>query len=884
MKWPTSWPRIALSLLVFGLNFHTWTHSRSSGFVEGAGWTTERKLEARYGQQVRSLWYHGFDNYMKHAFPLDELRPLSCKGRGPDLINPANIATNDVDGNFSVTLVDALDTFVVLNDTAGFEQAVRNTIDHVQFDVDTKPQVFETTIRVLGGLLSGHLFANQTGQPFHLPWYHGELLDLARDLGTRMLPAFMTPTGLPVARVNLRHGLLRTEAVDTCTAGAGSLILEFGLLSRLTGDTRFEKAAYKAFFALWNRRSDIGLVGNTINTFTGSWMRPEVSGVGAGIDSFFEYALKWYIMSGEVEFLDVWQEAYAAIMRYSRAPDGFWGDLAYNTFDSLSAFWPGLQVLAGDIENAIKSHLTYWNLWRMHSGLPEVWDMSYRQATSLQYPLRPEFVESTWYLYRATRDPFYLDVGGRILYDLITRSKVGCGLASIKDLRSKAHEDRMESFVLSETLKYLYLLFDEDNPVHRDDSNYVFTTEGHILWLEPAHLQPMSPIRRKLRGSEHHHCPAYEPPLVAYDNESMGSGLTAGIRARADSEYIRELIGVRASEHDMKWWLEGGWCEIPRPHLFSFDFILSPGGQAVPEDAHPTVEKITFVPDGYMLYNVSGIRAHIVSRLDGKGYDVTKLGPFAVKTGQVVYVNDPELVLAPLDVHGVLDRANTRRISEVGLRFHLRYVDPLFHLQTGLNEEGPTELFVTASTALFGGDPNAPSSSEGHPPLSFGRGEGVALVADPSNPLGCAPYTRTFADDAVLVQRGDCTFLEKLVHARRAGASGVIVVSDEETNINPSADKTDLDGLEDLIDDAVVVVLRRSVGEAVSAMLAAAEDRGIGQVLVAIESEAQDVQPLVDEYLDDGARDVEMEPDAPREAARMLYINGHPLVNTRLVV
>ena len=59
------------------------------------------------------------------------------------------------------------------------------------------------------------------------------------------------------------------ESADTCTAGAGSLILEFGTLSRLTGDDRFEKAAYKAFFALWNRKSDIGLVGNMINTWTG---------------------------------------------------------------------------------------------------------------------------------------------------------------------------------------------------------------------------------------------------------------------------------------------------------------------------------------------------------------------------------------------------------------------------------------------------------------------------------------------------------------------------------------------------------------------------------------------------------------------------------------
>jgi len=100
------------------------------------------------------------------------------------------------------------------------------------------------------------------------------------------------------------------------TAGAGSLIIEFATLSRLTGDPRFEKAARKAFFGLWNRRSDIGLVGNTVNAWTGvsaplfslhhmaptswsqDWTFPQVSSVGAGIDSFLEYALKWYILSG----------------------------------------------------------------------------------------------------------------------------------------------------------------------------------------------------------------------------------------------------------------------------------------------------------------------------------------------------------------------------------------------------------------------------------------------------------------------------------------------------------------------------------------------------------------------------------------------------------
>lgn len=127
-----------------------------------------------------------------------------------DDAHSANIAANDVAGNFSLTLIDVLDTLVVLDDRQGFDKAVRNVIDWVSFDVNTKPQVFETTIRVLGGLLSGHIFANQTG-PFHLPWYRGELLDMAHDLGKRLLPAFATPTGLPYARVYTSVFAMKSE-------------------------------------------------------------------------------------------------------------------------------------------------------------------------------------------------------------------------------------------------------------------------------------------------------------------------------------------------------------------------------------------------------------------------------------------------------------------------------------------------------------------------------------------------------------------------------------------------------------------------------------------------------------------------------------------------
>lgn len=872
MKWPTDWPKALLLLVLATLDAPPWP-TRSIGSVAAAApWTPDRKLQAR--NTTRELWYHGFDSYMRYAFPMDELAPLSCTGRGPDWYNPANIATNDVAGNFSVTLVDVLDTFIVMNDTTGFEKAVRNVIDWVSFDVNTKPQVFETTIRVLGGLLSGHQFATKPGQPFYIPWYRGELLTLAHDLGKRLLPAFKTPSGLPFARINLRHGVRPGESMDSCTAGAGSLILEFGTLSRLTGDDRFEKAAYKAFFALWNSRSDIGLVGNTVNIWTGLWTHPEVSSIGAGVDSFFEYALKWYILSGEVEFLDVFQEAYAAVMRYSRSPDGFWyrsaniftGDPAYLMVDSLSAFWPGLQVLAGDLENAIKSHMVYWNLWKKFAGLPEVWDMSYKAATSLQYPLRPEFVESTWYLYRATRDPFYLDVGERILSDIIVRAKVDCGLTGIGDLRTNHRDDRMESFVLSETLKYLYLLFDEENELHRDDSNMVLSTEGHLLSMDHRLEKPISAIRRELRRVEHLSCPAYKPPMLAFDPVSA-TGLTGGVYMRPDAEYVRALITAPATGTEEYVWSPGGTCQIPKVDLYTYDFLLSPDGQTVQEDFNPTSKKLIPVPDGYVLQDVTGIRAHIVSRMDGKGYDVTKLGPYSVKTGQIVYVNDSHLLLAPLDGKGPIDEDDAGpkyRVPEVELRI---YVDLLSSsgavLQ--LQHDVPTEAFVSASTATFGA-------------VRFRRGDTVRLVRDPANPFGCLPYKQRYAGEVLVVRRGECTFLDKLFEAAVAGAAGVIAISDEDHSITPSAGVDELSAVGDVIDDVAIVVVNRADGEVLTAMLNAADTFGVGQVMAVVTPAESAAHGGASSLSPEAAR------QKARDGNRILYLNGHPLVNTRLMV
>lgn len=806
---------------------------------------------------------------MTFAFPLDELTPLSCSGRGPDWGNPENIATNDVAGNFSLTLIDVLDTLVVLNDRDGFEKAVKNVIEWVSFDVNTKPQVFETTIRVLGGLLSGHLFANSTHTHFHLPWYHGELLDMAHDLGKRLLPAFSTPTGLPYARINLRHGLAKGETRETCTAGAGSLMLEFATLSRLTGDDRFEKAAYKAFFGLWNRKSSIDLVGNTINTWTGLWTGTETTGIGAGIDSFYEYALKWYILSGDVEFLDVWDDAYAAIMRYSRGWDGFWyqtvnmhnGDVAYNTIDSLSAFWPGLQVLAGDVQNAIKLHHMYYNIWRAYAGLPEVYDTHHKRATSFQYPLRPEFIESTWYLYRATRDPFYLDVGERVLHDLIGRAKVDCGLTGIADLRTNRRDDRMESFALSETLKYLYLLFDEDNPLHRDDSNYVFTTEGHILWLDRKYTKPMSAARRKMRKVDAHQCPAYAPSLQKPNLTAGSFGLVQGIRSLEYSDYARELVGLAPEETDKSAWRPDGWCERPKMDIFSFDFVLSLSGKVVPEDLSPSLFKLGVLHDGFIINNLSGIRTHITKRLDGRGYDITKLGHYSVRPGHIVYINDTSLIFSN---QGPTEDMTTQ------LRFKFTITDSDSVLSPGFTDyDFDQEVTIKAHCAFFGADLTGISASAPH---RFSNQVGFPVHRVHSNRRGCQPYEHPYPGSVFFVERGDCTFLEKLLHAKAASAAGVIVMSHDDGIVNPTASPESVPAD---IDDVALVYVTRKMGKVVVDMLDDAERDEEGmRVIMTIDPGAESITSDREEAIQEDERT----PD------RMLHVNGLPLLNTRLLV
>jgi mannosidase alpha-like ER degradation enhancer 1 len=110
-------------------------------------------------------------------------------------------------------------------------------------------------------------------------------------------------------------------------------------------------------------------------------------------------------------------------------------------------------------------------------------------------------------------------------------------------------------------------LFDEDNPIHKDDSHYVFTTEGHILSLPKEVLKPMSRIRRKMRGEENHQCPLYEPAQDLSPDGTL-SGLIRGVGSRADVDYARYLVGLRSQALDEHHWSPDGWCTIPEVDLY----------------------------------------------------------------------------------------------------------------------------------------------------------------------------------------------------------------------------------------------------------------------------------------------------------------------------
>jgi mannosidase alpha-like ER degradation enhancer 2 len=431
---------------------------------------------AKLAAQVRSEFLHAWNGYKKYAWGHDDLKPLS-KTHHDWYAEP-----------LLMTPVDALDTMILM----GLKDEADNTreylIKNLSFDKDISVQNFEITIRLLGGLLSGYQL---TGDK--------RLLSLAEDLGNRLLPVFDSPTGLPYRYVNLKTGKVRGELTNP--AEAGTLLIEFGTLGKLTHRPIFYVKAKRALVEIYKRRSPIGLVGTWINVETGKWTDTD-SHISGAIDSYYEYLLKCWRLFGDRDCRRMWLDSIDAINQYLAQPvlhdlldaDGaqtkqpaLWyghadmntGKRTATTYGALDAFFPAVLALSGDLDRARRLQASSFKMWSLYGIEPEELDYNTMQVVSPGYPLRPEIVESTYYLYHYTKDPRYARKGEELWKDFVKYCKTDAGYAELKSVVTKEKSDSMPSFLFAETFKYFYLL--NAPPATLVFEKVIFNTEAHPI-------------------------------------------------------------------------------------------------------------------------------------------------------------------------------------------------------------------------------------------------------------------------------------------------------------------------------------------------------------------------------------------------------------------
>ena len=418
------------------------------------------------GEDVRTEMRWAWREYRDHAWGKDQIKPLSGESESFPL----------KDRHLGLTIIETLDTLWVM----GLDDEFRDGVDWVKrnahFDVDGEVSVFETAIRLVGGLLSA--------------WHASPdavLLTKAKDLADRLLPSFATsPLGIPHRYVNLRTGALRGP--ETNPAEVGTFLPEFGFLSRATGDDKYRKAAKRAQRALFDRRSRIGLLADGIDCMTGKWTTRRAT-VGPPSDSYYEYLWDGWDLLGDRECLAMYRTCTAAILKHQPHRTGgqlWFVDVDFESGkpinweqDELASFYGGL-LAQGGARGYGAAYTRSWAAVQQRFGiLPEEYDAATGKPLSLTNALRPELADSAFSLW-------LLD--GREEWRLIARdhylamkrwNKALFGYAAMANVLTKERADHCPGYWWTEQMKYYYLMF--ANTPRVDYRRLYLTTEGNVL-------------------------------------------------------------------------------------------------------------------------------------------------------------------------------------------------------------------------------------------------------------------------------------------------------------------------------------------------------------------------------------------------------------------
>ena len=533
---------------------------------------------------VKQTFVTSWDYYAEHAWGMDEFHPVSQNRKNMGCKDSYKyLGTSTPCPPTGWIIVDALDTAIIMNLTSRVVKAREWIATSLDFSkVDSDMSTFETTIRVLGGLLSAHYLSTSFPDLAPLPdddvGAKGEdlYIEKAVDLADRLLGAYDTATGIPLSSCILNTSVGvgdNGNAGAASTAEATTLQLEMKYVAKLTGEPLYWERAERVMEAVDAPRHAGNILPIFIDPVTGAF-RGENIRVGSRGDSYYEYLIKQYLQTGlrEPIYLDMWDESIEGIKKHlitwskhsnltilGERQSGLNGELT-GKMDHLVCFLPGTIALAltrgATLEEARKSptrgkkqeqdfilaeelmktcwgmylvtptrlapEITYfhmdnpprsWNMsdpdWDMPRSVefdddPEAlwrqdYDIHVNDVHNLQ---RPETVESLFYMWRITGDIKYREWGWLMFQSFLEHTAVYddhgkvlgySSIASINNVASAdgnnrlvagsktAKRDNMEGFWLAETLKYMYMLFDDEISDWNNLEKVVFNTEAHIL-------------------------------------------------------------------------------------------------------------------------------------------------------------------------------------------------------------------------------------------------------------------------------------------------------------------------------------------------------------------------------------------------------------------
>ncbi|KAF7303417.1 alpha-1,2-Mannosidase [Mycena indigotica] len=530
-------------------------------------WVVDLGADAEKREAVVKAFKYAWRAYERDAMGSDEYHPLARKG--------SNLTSA---GGIGYMVVDALDTMMIMGLDEEYARARRWIETKLQFDRDAEVSVFETTIRVLGGLLSAYHLASKRLHPFIPPSDAALFLNQAEDLASRLLPAFSTASGLPFSLINLhkRVGVPDRENRGlVSTAEAATLQLEFRYLSWVLGEDEFHESksnvrpeqywekAERVMKVIRMARANGGLAPIFMNIDAGKFVSSDIR-LGSRGDSYYEYLLKQHLQTASTEpiYRDMYTTAMNAVHRTIFVRGPLTGMLFTQEIQSKRNAQSGMSwvrvrkqdhlvcFLAGELllgavtvhraagvkkvsippraEELTEEGRRDWtagielletcvDTYRTPTGLSaeivhfrEAMDKSAKNGDRVRdwyikdakppgnppvydarYILRPETIESLFVAWRLTGNPRYRAYAWRIFQSIERECRLPSGgYAGIKNILDARHheeqvaqrgaerwEDKMETFFVSETLKYLYLMFSEARLLPLDE--YVFNTEAH---------------------------------------------------------------------------------------------------------------------------------------------------------------------------------------------------------------------------------------------------------------------------------------------------------------------------------------------------------------------------------------------------------------------